>query len=86
MSNSLLFETKLGWSGLLIEPNPTAFELLLKKHRKAWSINVCLSNGPFPEVIQFDADGLTGAIVQLGVNFQGVSSLSLHHRDKDLVC
>ena len=63
LSNSLLFETKLGWSGVLVEPNPVAFGMLLSKHRKAWSINTCLSRKPFPEVISFDMDGLTGGII-----------------------
>ena len=63
LSNSLLFETKLGWKGVLIEPNPVAFDQLLTKNRKAWSINTCLSRKPFPEVISFDMDGLTGGII-----------------------
>ena len=30
-SNSLFFELKKGWNGLLVEPNPDAFEELLSK-------------------------------------------------------
>ena len=67
ISNSLLFETQLGWSGLLIEPNPIAFDRLLTKHRKAWSINACLSTKPYPQTIQFDVDGICGGIIKNGV-------------------
>ena len=31
ISNTLFFELKHGWTGLLIEPNPDAFALLNKK-------------------------------------------------------
>ena len=34
LSNSLLFEMKKGWTGVLIEPNPVAFDMLLTKNRK----------------------------------------------------
>ena len=67
-SNSLLFETQLGWSGLLIEPNPIAFNLLLNKQRKVWSINACLSKIPYPQVIHFDASGIVGGVIQNGIN------------------
>ena len=63
ISNSLYFETKLGWSGLLVEPNPAAFKMLLTKNRKAWSINACLSRSIFPEIVEFDLDGIVGGII-----------------------
>ena len=34
LSNTLFFELKQRWTGLLIEPNPDAFELLKKKVRQ----------------------------------------------------
>ena len=43
MSKSLFFELHRGWSGLLIEPNPTQFEHLLLKHRRALAVNVAAS-------------------------------------------
>ena len=67
ISNTLLFELKMGWSGILIEPNPIAFEKLLSKKRKAWSINCCLSMKPYPETVSFDVSGLVGGIVQYGI-------------------
>ena len=33
LSNSLFFEVKLGWNGLLVEPNPFSFQALLTKNR-----------------------------------------------------
>ena len=63
ISNTLFFEMKLGWSGLLIEPNPIAFEKLLHKQRKAWAINACISRKPYPEIIEFDMDGISGGII-----------------------
>ena len=47
-SNSLLFERTRHWTGLLVEPNPYSYEKLKKKHRKAFSINACLSPHPYP--------------------------------------
>ncbi|KAL5003949.1 hypothetical protein ScPMuIL_017405 [Solemya velum] len=42
-SNTLFFETERNWTGLLIEPDPIAYNLLRTKHRKAYSINSCLA-------------------------------------------
>ena len=36
-SNSLLFEMQHGWSGLLVEPNPTIYPKGFLKQRKAWA-------------------------------------------------
>jgi len=54
-SNSLLFEMRHQWTGLLIEANPYSFSQLMTKNRKAYSINACLSPTPYPQQIQFDA-------------------------------
>ncbi|CAL4158763.1 unnamed protein product [Meganyctiphanes norvegica] len=47
LSNTLWLEVDHGWGGLLVEPNPESFGNLLKKHRKATSINCCLSTTPY---------------------------------------
>lgn len=49
LSNTLWLEQKLGWSGLLIEPNPVNYRNLLAKHRKAWASHTCLSSQPYPK-------------------------------------
>ena len=33
-SHTLLFEARHGWTGLLVEPKPTAYPKGLTKHRK----------------------------------------------------
>ena len=41
-SNSLMFELKYGWTGLLVEAHPFYYPLGLKVGRKAWAAPVCL--------------------------------------------
>jgi len=41
-SNSLYFERSLGWDGLLVEANPYAYEKLLSRGRRAYSVKACL--------------------------------------------
>ena len=63
-SNTLLFELKYSWSGLLVEPNPILFNQLLSKQRKSWTMNVCISMGIFVETVEFDASGYVGGIIR----------------------
>lgn len=49
LSNTLWLEQELGWTGLLIEPNPDHYRNLLAKHRKAWTSQTCLSSQPYPK-------------------------------------
>ncbi|QIK38603.1 FkbM family methyltransferase [Caldichromatium japonicum] len=63
-SNTLFFEQQLGWSGILIEPNPDAFALL-KRHRPACQLeNIAISdeNGMLP-------------FIKIAGNFYGWSGL-----------
>ncbi len=43
LSNSLHFELRHNWTGLLVEPNPEAFKNLTEKNRKAWLLPQCFS-------------------------------------------
>ena len=43
-SNTLFMERFLGWTGLLVEADPTNFRRVLSKRRNAWSVNVCLNS------------------------------------------
>ena len=52
-STSLHFELKYGWTGLLVEPLPNKFQSLLKKNRKAWAVQTCLSTQQTPETVDF---------------------------------
>jgi len=63
LSNTLFLETERNWTGLLVEPNKDAYQGLLRKQRKAWSINCCLSIHKYPEMMKFDAADVFGGVV-----------------------
>lgn len=63
LSNTLFLETERNWTGLLVEPNKEAYRGLLKKQRKAWSVNCCLSIHKYPEMMTFDAADVFGGVV-----------------------
>lgn len=43
-SNSLFFEKKREWSGLLVEANPYSYGLMVEKDRNCFMVNACISN------------------------------------------
>ena len=51
ISNTLTLERNFGWTGLLVEPDPRALELLKSKHRKAWIAGVGLSTSHVPQKV-----------------------------------
>ena len=55
-SNSLFFETKHNWTGLLVEPNPDWWNELKGKNRNAWILPHCLSTTEKVEVMEFNLD------------------------------
>ena len=55
LSNSLFFELKRNFTGLLIEPDVFSYKKLLKKNRKAYSINACYSLTGYPTLVDFKA-------------------------------
>ena len=52
-SNTLLFELKRNWTGLLIEPNKLNFVNMMKKHRKTWMLEICVSMNNKYELVEF---------------------------------
>ncbi|XP_042893229.1 protein Star-like [Penaeus japonicus] len=48
LSNTLVLEKKLGWTGLLVESNGDSFKELLTKRRKAWASHSCLAVHEYP--------------------------------------
>ncbi|RXG53911.1 Protein Star [Armadillidium vulgare] len=44
LSNTLRLEMEQNWTGLIIEPDPSSYRELLRKNRKSWSSNSCISN------------------------------------------
>ncbi len=67
-SNTLLFETQRGWSGLLVEPNCAAFKLLLEKRRRVFALNACLAIESRIAVIDFVSSRFVGGIKSLEVS------------------
>ncbi|XP_042211076.1 uncharacterized protein LOC121858624 isoform X2 [Homarus americanus] len=56
-SNTLYLERELGWTGLLIEANPSAFQQLLSKHRKAWAINAAAAVNTYTSIVSYLSTG-----------------------------
>ncbi|KAK3879637.1 hypothetical protein Pcinc_015808 [Petrolisthes cinctipes] len=42
LSQTLMLERNLGWSGLLVEPDPRAFTILQQRRRRAWTTPLCV--------------------------------------------
>jgi len=53
-SDTLYFEMKHNWTGLLVEPMPATYYSGLQKHRKAHSIQTCLSIQNKTQLVDFD--------------------------------
>ncbi|XP_066967125.1 protein Star-like [Macrobrachium rosenbergii] len=64
-SNSLYFERELGWTGLLIEPNPATYKLLQVKGRKAHTINCALSLNQRASKTQMRIAGPSGLLSKI---------------------
>ncbi len=50
-SHTLYLEKELGWTGLLVECNPTVIPYLKTHHRKAWVADACLSPTNTPGIV-----------------------------------
>ncbi|KAK8378605.1 hypothetical protein O3P69_011235 [Scylla paramamosain] len=48
LSNTLMLERRLGWSGLLVEAEEESYRSLRGKNRRAWSSCACLGARPYP--------------------------------------
>lgn len=48
LSNTLILERGLGWTGLLVEADGDMYSHLLRRHQKAWSCHCCLSPHSYP--------------------------------------
>ncbi|CAL4171331.1 unnamed protein product, partial [Meganyctiphanes norvegica] len=70
-SNSLELERDLGWTGLLVEPNPVSYKSLLTKHRKAWTTNACLSTTSYPKQTIFVAESDSNPHSEHAMNIKG---------------
>lgn len=64
-SNSLYFELEREWTGLLIEPVPSLYQLLVSKNRRVYSINACIAQKK-PTVSKFRIyDALSGRFSEM---------------------
>jgi len=63
ISNSLFFERERDWTGILIEPNPEYFAQILKKNRRAYVLNACLSSKRKPMTDNLVPAGVIGGVV-----------------------
>ena len=63
ISNTLYFEIKHNWTGLLVEPNPEYISLIVRKKRNSWILPHCLSPIRSPTVVDFDMMREYGGII-----------------------
>ncbi|XP_076043255.1 protein Star-like isoform X2 [Oratosquilla oratoria] len=64
LSNTLYLERQLGWTGLLVEPDPWNFYYLRNRRRRVHSIHACLSPNPYPREVTFRQSDTMGHILQ----------------------
>ena len=62
LSNTLFFERERNWTGLLIEPNRKLYDQLATVHRKAYTINTCLSLDQEINAVDFLSADLIGGV------------------------
>ncbi|CAG2224733.1 unnamed protein product [Mytilus edulis] len=59
-SNTLFFEKIRNWNGLLVEASPFLYDIMLKKDRKCYMVNACISTS-LPTMTFVLAGGITSA-------------------------
>jgi len=57
-SDTLYYEINHGWTGLLVEPIPTLYEICKSRNRKASLLRTCLSAEPKAQIVEFAMDGV----------------------------
>ncbi|ODM90323.1 hypothetical protein Ocin01_16360 [Orchesella cincta] len=66
-SNTLYLERYAHWAGLLIEADPSNFQSLKFKFRKAVVSNTCLSTKSYPVMVSFEQNSNQGKVSSFGV-------------------
>ena len=81
-SNSLLFEMRHNWSGLLVEPNPVSYPKGYSTNRKAWASPTCLATQPKPHMAIFSQKsvdgGMAGLVTEEGDQTYDIQCLPLY--------
>ena len=75
LSNSLFFELKRNFTGLLVEPNVFNYKKLLEVNRKAYSVNACYSTTGLPTLVDFVNARALGAIKEIDQEMKLMESL-----------
>ena len=75
LSNSLFFELKRSFRGILVEPNVLNYKKLLRVNRKAYSINACYSTTGLPTLVDFVNAKALGAIQEINQKMKLLKSL-----------
>ena len=53
ISNTIYLESRMGWTGLLVEADAKSYRRMSRRNRKAWKSPVCLSLEPYPTRVTF---------------------------------
>ena len=80
ISNSLFFELKRNWTGLLIEANPGYHRELLDKNRHAYVLHACLSTERRPATVRVQPADLLGGIADKMHPLPLTSSVTVRNR------
>ena len=70
LSDTLFFELKRNWTGLLIEAHPDYFRQILKKNRQAIALRACLSVTRSPQLMKFKLSGWGSGISSTYRNYK----------------
>ena len=54
LSNTLYLERQLGWTGLLVEPDPFSFKKMVAKHRRSFLLEAGLAPSNVTEVLKLE--------------------------------
>jgi len=67
-SDTLFFEMRRNWTGILIEPHPHYYHSILKKNRNALALRACLSHTTRPVFTRFRLHGWGSGVSALDKN------------------
>lgn len=85
-STSFFFERVRKWNGLLIEADPSNYALLKSKHRKAFSVNACLSTTPNPSKVTFNKAFQRGRVMEDNEAKQWIKGQGLRPDTVEIEC
>ena len=69
-SDTLFFEIRRNWTGILIEPHPMYYYSILNKNRNALVLRACLSHRPHPVFVKFRLHGWMSGVSAINKNLK----------------